>query len=339
MRAPALIACLAAAASGCIDTFEGVDIQMTFDEGVFGASAEGGSTQPGQPPPGTYFTLYAIELVDDGAGEVARSFSYEISRFEIVPLIDPGSPCFIEVENLEQRIYPGLHVTQLAERIKADSGIDDPLNPPDGASEGDVIDILTAERRVSYLPQLSASLRAVVSPSVSRVPEVDTGCVGDGTDTSPDLIPPPECIDDESNARRLALCEDLWSRRPDQYEGSDRSFTDPLNGTFYGLVDGMNPKNGAPLGGVELVVDVDWRGFQEVAINWQYEDRDENGEPDWPEDLPDSERSIVGFHYLEGEALEIKRGVITYPLRNRSFTQIAGEATVLHDLGEDHVNF
>ena len=319
--------------SGCVDVFEGSDIQLTFDEGVFGAAQPGAALRAGQPPTGTFFSIYAIDLQGD------RSFAHELTRFEIVPVVDPASPCFIEVENLEAGTYVGLHVTQLAAKLRSDTGISDALNPPAGADPGAVIDILTAERRLSFVPQIEATLRAVVSPTIARRPDVDTGCVGDGSDTSADLVPPPECIDDESNARRMDLCQAFWDRYPGQYEGSDRAYTDPMNGVFYGLVDGINPKNASPLGGVELLLDVDWNGFERLAVNWQYEDADGDGEPDWPDDLPAEERSVLGFHFLEGDALEVKRGAISYPLRNRSYSAISGQATVLHDLGEDDVHF
>lgn len=331
------LALLVASAGACVDTFEGVDIQITLDEGVRGAAAPGETPDPGQPPADTYFTLYAIDLA--GSGDDQRSFAHELVRFEIVPVIDASSPCFIEVENLETGTFVGLHVTQLVNKLEAETGIDDPLNPPSGADPDDVIDILTAERRLSFVPQIAGGLQAVVAPSIHRVPDVDTGCVGDGTDTSADLIPPPECIDDESNQRRRELCQEFWDRHPDQFEGSDRAYADPLNGTFYGLVDGVNPKNASPLGGIEFLLDVDWDGFEQIAVNWQYEDADGDGEPDYPDGFPEDEKSILGFNYLEGSALEIKRGAITYPLRNRTFTSISGEATVLHDLGEDDVHF
>jgi hypothetical protein len=341
---------LAGISSGCVDTFDGVDIQATFDPGVLGAAETADDIQPGQPPPDTQFTLYAIDLVfrtdggevvvdENGEPIVDRSFAYGIFDFEIRSLIDIGSPCYIELETLEPRSFPGLHATRFAEKLRAVTGIDDPLNPPSDASEEDVIDILTADERVGLLDNLQTSLRAVVSTSTARPPEVDTGCVGDGEDTSSDLVPPPQCIDDESNERRLALCQDFWRRNPTYYEGSDRAFLDPINGTSYGLVDGTNPGNQQPLGGVEIQLDLDWDDFEKIAINWQYKDRDGDGEPDFPDELPAEERPALGFHYLEGDAAVVKRGVISYSMRNRTVSSIAAEISVLHSLGEDDVHF
>lgn len=346
----ALIAVFAVGASGCVDTFDGVDIQATFDPGVLGAAESAGAAQPGQPPPDTHLTLYAIDLVyqRDGDGEVVvdeegepvveRSFAYGLVDFEIKSVIDLDDPCFIELDSLEAGIVPGLHVTRLADKLRDRSGIDDPLDPPDGADEGDIIDILTADQRMSFLGAIQSDLRAVVAPSTARAPEADTGCAGDG-DTSPDLVPPPGCIDDASNERRLALCQEFWADNPDYYAGSDRAYADPLNGTFYGLVDGTNPKNQSQLGGVEFLLDVDWTDFEAIAINWQYDDRDGDGEPDYPDDLPAEERSVLGYHYLQGPGSVVKRGVISYSLRNRTIPSISGEISVLNGLGEDDVHF
>jgi hypothetical protein len=350
-RSALLTAALAGVASGCVDTFDGVDIQATFDPGVLGAAESADDIQPGQPPPATQFTLYAIDLVyeldDDGnivVGEdeqpvVERSFAYGVFDFEIRPVIDIDSPCFIEIENLEPRSFPGLHSSQFAQKLRDVTGIDDPLSPPTGANELDVIDVLTADQRVGLFGSIQTGLFGVVSASAETPPDVDTGCVGDGTDTADDLIPPPECIDDESNQRRLELCRAFWEDNPTYYEGSDRAFLDPLNGTSYGLVDGTNPSNEAPLGGIEVPLDLDWNGFEKVAVNWQYKDLDGNGEPDFPDDLSDEERPALGFHYMEGDERVVKRGVISYSLRNRTIPSISAEVTILHSLGEDDVHF
>ena len=314
---------------GCVDSFSGANVQLTLREGVQAPAEPGIDPTGGQPPAGTLLSLYSVDI---GA---ERSFAFHVFDFEIRPHIDLESPCFIDRSGDR---FPGLHVTQIAAKLREVTGIVDPLAPPPGASERDIGDVLDAGARVDLLPQIALSMRSVVSTSTATPPVIDDVCVEDGG-SDPALVPPPGCRGDESSARRLELCERFWAANPGYYEGSDKVFSVPLSGQYFGSVDGRNPKNGAPIGGVSIDVDSALDDFDALSINWRYKDLDGDGEPDVPDDAPDAARNPIGVVYLEGRPEPVARGVINVPLANRSFAAITGEAVVIPSLDEDKVSF
>ena len=344
---PVLLGCiLSLGSAGCIEPFGGSSLQITFDEGV-PAAARPGTTPPfGTPPPNTFMSFYAVEfvftrdengdIVNDGTGNpvIEDSFSFHVTDFEIQPLLNTESPCFIEKDNTN---FPGLHVTQVYDKLRAETGIDDPRDPPADADDNDVIDLLTAERRVQLLGQLEDQVKAVTSTTGAQYPELGTACMDAGGD--PTLIPPPTCIDESSNATRLAVCEQFWLDNPDLYEGNDKVFTIPLNGSFFGSVTGLNPINNGMVSGAGFFVDEVLRDIDALVINWQYKDLDGDGEPDFPDDLPDAERSNTGFLFMQGVPISKTRGVINVPLSNPDVSVISGEAVIFPNLDEDDVNF
>ncbi len=343
-------------AAACVDPFGGSSLEVTFDPGVQTPTPQGDEAINGRPPYNTYYAFYAVNYVyeTDANGHVvldendqpviAKSYVSLAQRFEIRPLIDMSSPCFIEKE---QDRFPGLHVTQVANKIREVTGISDPLDPPEGTPETDVTDVLTADKRMGVLSALQNTVRAVTDYSAVLPPgvhpdfQVDTVCVEDSDAADPYKIPPPNCIGAESNARRYQLCEEYWQRYPDEYEGSDRVFTVPLNGHWRGAVTGTNPKNAGFLGGAHFYCDSALEEFDALLVNWQFKDLDGDGEPDYPDDGnydTDQQRSIIGYHYMEGTPVIKTRGVINVPLSNRLYN-ITAEASIIPDLGDDDTQF
>lgn len=346
LRGLALSALAALTAGGCVDSFGGSAINVTFDRGVQRPAAAPlpGDALPAnaQPPANTYYAFYAVQVERDENGAVIDSFAYEVQRFEIQPLIQLDSPCFIEHP---ERPYPGLHVTQEATRLRLDYGIPDPQNPPADTDEGLIVDILTSDTRMSFLPDLQNTVSPVTSFSTALPPGVDpnypvaSACVEDDPNVDPNAIPPVTCIGDESNARRLAICEAYWKEFPTYYEGSDLVFTLPLNGKWAGAVSGTNPKNGVGLiDGAHFFPPVALNDFDQLVITWQYKDRDGDGVPDYPASVPESERAPIGVPYMVGTPLHKTRGVINVPLSNPLYP-ITGEAAIFPALGEDDVTF
>jgi hypothetical protein len=339
---------MAVCAAGCVEPFGGANVQITFESGVQTAAPIGVQPTLGRPPADTMYQLYSIsyELARDANGDVIldtdgepiidRSFSFHVVDFEVRPHVSLTSPCFIELEGDR---FPGLHVTEVAAKTRQVTGIADPLNPPTNAEEGDIIDVIGANDRLANLGAIAGSVKTVTSASTARPPTTDIGCLEDGTDTDLGLVPPPTCTGDQSNMRRLTLCRAYWEANPTAYEGSDKVFTVPLNGLSFGHVTGLNPVNNAPLGGTSFLVDFAFVDFDAVAINWQYKDLDQDGQPDFPATLPIEERSLVGFHYMAGEPESRIRGTVSVPLENRIFPAIAAEATIVPDLGDDDVQF
>jgi len=340
----ALIAGLVIASlGGCVDSFTGSNVQFDFST----ATPLPGGTDPdgSTPPENTYFAFYAFdhEYATDEDGTILRDFdgdpiilttaAFDVQRFELRPAIDRDSPCFIE---LEDATYPGLHVTQIVTKVKDETGINDPTDPGNGASEGDISDVLNAQRRFDLLQRYEEGLKAMVSFSTFRYPAAAAGCGVSG-----DEIPAPTCIEEADNAQRLRACRALWADNPDYYEGSDKVFTLPLNGTLFGMVEGTNPSNGlSPVGGATMFVDEDLVSADAFSINWQYKDLDGDGQPDYPTDfMTTHQASETGYTWLSGLPEERARGVTNVHLENPLDTTIFADVAIFADLKHDDVQF
>jgi hypothetical protein len=346
---------------GCVEPLRGSNVQMDLSEGVPAVADRGATANPGQAPADTFFTLYAAdyEYVDaDGDGRadldlngeplIAEAFLFEVQRFEIKKLIDTTSPCFIDLPGgagtVGRNYFPGIHITQHARRVREAVG----LGPTDSALDpsipyDDAVLVLTADRRATLLPRLEGELKAVTSSDATVEagrPDFeypDTTAAGEcGGSTA--LIPHPTCTDDESNAHRLAMCQQLWAEAgPSWYEGSDKVFTLPMNGIFYGLVEGMNPVNDVGVvGGAGFYVDENLVGHDAFLIRYQWKDFDGDGMPD----VPAGETfDIVGKPYLSARSEHFSRGVTSGTFRHATEGTVRGELAVFPDLGDDDVQF
>lgn len=261
-----------------------------------------------QLPANVHWKLFGITH----EGDTARMF--ELQRFEVHTIVDLGSPCFIDVgENVP---HPGLHVTQFAARIAEDTGIPDYRMPPESATEQQRIDAATAAQRALNVGALAGAsgIKVVTSASETSYPAADADCSGSG-------IPAPSCIDDDSNARRLAMCQDIWGDDTALFEGTDRILTAPLNGTTNGFVVGLNPINLAPVGGAQFFVDESLEEVDEYAL---YVQTDGSDGP--------------GTFLLAGIPAHDTRGVERVHLES-PFASFTAELVIFSDLDEDRVHF
>ncbi len=346
--------------AACVDPFGGSSIVAVFEPGVQAAATDIADAIGGRPPPNTYYAFYAVDItyqtddegnvVEDELGFpiVETSYAYEAQRFEIVPMIKRTSPCFID---LEEARYPGIHVTEEYNKFCEQTGIDctstDTILDTVADSqqrEYDITDVLTAKRRHELLPAIESDLKAVAGVSIAVPPGEHPGypvadeCVEDNPDVDPTAIPPPHCIGSESNARRLAICRSYWKEEPTYWEGSDKVYTLPLNGKYYGVVDGTNPKNNGGVSGAQFFDDARLAHFDAFLMNWQYKDANEDGEPDYPDDYEDTDKSSIGYHYMQGTPEQLTRGTTSVFLSNRVFN-ITAEINIIDSLGEDDVHF
>ncbi len=313
---------------GCVDPFGGSSIQAYFFGGVH---VPGDPQEFGRPPEGTHYAFLALKQDADG-----NPFIFQLESFEVRPVIDLSSPCFIEDD--ESR-FPGLHVTRYADRLREQTGVDDPY--ADGVREEDAIDLLTADRRMGNLGLLQSSIKAVTSHTPARYPAVAAGCAGgDGE------IPPPECTDDASNDRRKRLCEVFWADNPRFYEGSDKVFTLPLNGRWHGAIDGTDPRTAQPIGGANFLVTADLTGIDSLLVHWQYDcaaadfaASDSDCAPVYPDGFPVEDRSPIGYHYMAGQLEQQTRGVYSATISNTIFAQISGHVSIFVDLDDDDNHF
>lgn len=312
---------------GCVEPFSGSNVQFDFSEPTPLPAREGQTPLAGQPAADSYMVFYAIDHVYDETVDpsvVEQSFVYEVQRFELKPVIDTTSPCLIDIPDQAAPNFPGLHRTMFAEKVKEVTGIDDPFDPPNGANEGDITDVLNAEARVDLLGDLQGIVKAVTSYSTFTYPDV---LADDDCSFSGDELPGRTCMDDASNAQRLRVCQLHWAANPTFYEGSDKVFTLPLNGQFYGNVEGSNPINSGFLGGAQIFVDEVLEGFDAYAVNWKYKDEAMNA------DAP------VGYPFLSGEPEERTRGVISVRMVSPIFPTVFAETAIFPGLGRDDVQF
>jgi hypothetical protein len=298
--------------AGCIDGFSGSNVQFDFSPGTPVQASPGVAPVAGELASDIHFSLYAFDE-HDSIGSL-----FEVQQFEIHRIVDLKSPCFIDVG--AHVPHPGLHVSQYAAVIAADNGIPDYTNPPAGATEQQKIDVATAVARQAEVALLSSpmGMKAVTSASTAIYPALGADC----SDTSG--IPPPTCTDDDSNARRLAMCQDAWASDSNFWEGSDRVLTQPLHGTTAGMVDGMNPVNLAPVGGAQFYVDEVLSNFTGFAVYWQA-DGAAAGDP--------------GTLLFFGTPTAPTRGVIHVHMTNPMNPLLTADLAIFADLAEDDTQF
>jgi hypothetical protein len=307
----AIATSLLALFAGCVDEYQGSNVQFDFSPGMPVLASPGATPRAGELPANTHFTLYAFQA-DDTTGRL-----FEIERFEIHRIVDPTSPCFIDVG--DHVPHPGLHVTQFAKVIGEDTGITDLANPPPNATEQQKIDAATAVQREENIAALASDqgIKVVTSASISNYPALAADC----TDTSG--IPPPDCTDAVSNKRRLDMCQQAWGMDPSYYEGTDRILTSPLAGVAHGMVDGINPINLAPVGGAQIFVDEVLDGFDGFAIYTQ----------------PDDQVTPGGDLFLYGTPTMPTRGVIHVHMTSAVAPGVTADLAIFSNLGEDDVSF
>ena len=266
----------------------------------------------GELPENSRFTLYGIQQYE------GKESLFALKSFEIKKVIDVTSPCFIDADPRTAR-FLGVHAAFYSERLAEETGISDYRNPPSGASEDDKVDAATAHQREENIQLLGGptGLKAIVSASPAKYPALAPGCGGSG-----DLIPPPMCTDDASNAKRLELCQRAWDADPDLWEGTDRSLTAPLGGTTFGMVLGMNPINFAPTGGAGFYVEQALSTMDAYAIYLR------------TDDMPDP-----GNLFLYGTTSKPTRGVTKVRMTSVNNPNITADLAVFEDLGDDDVDF
>lgn len=289
----------------------GSNLQLDLGPRMPAQAAPGAVVGPTQLPSNIHFSLYAIKSGDD------HDFLFEVERFEIHPIVDLTSPCFIDVGDHVR--FPGLHVSQFAAQVAGDTGIPDFRNPPPEATEQQKIDAATAAQRMTNITALggTSGIKVVTSHSTANYPMVAADCDSAG-------LPPPMCVDAAANQRRLDACQAAWTADTSLWEGTDRILTSPLAGTTFGLVNGMNPINLAPVGGAQFFVDEDLTGMDAFAIYWQYDDTPGPG---------------TLLLYGTPTSPSPTRGVMHVPLESPTSGALSADLAIFADLGHDETNF
>lgn len=299
------------AATGCVDGFRGSNVEFDFSPATVGQLPEGMSPGPGQFAANTRFTLYGIQRFD------GKDALFALRSFEIRKAVEVTSPCFLDRGQTAR--FPGLHAVYYADKIAEVTGIADYRNPPASASENDKVDAATAAQREVNIELLSGAtgVKVITSASAAKYPAVSTDCAGPA-----DQIPPPKCIDDASNKKRLDLCQKAWDADDQLWEGTDRSLTAPLAGTTFGFVLGTNPINNAPIGGGSFNVEEALSNMDAYAIYYRADDA-----------------ADPGNLYVYGEPTKPTRGVTKVHMTSISNPLIFTDLAIFEDLGDDDVHF
>lgn len=307
---------------GCVDGFKGSNVQLDLSPGTPVQAPAGATPRPGELPASSHFTLYAFDEGMDAQGNPIGRL-YAVQDFEVHRIVDLSSPCYIDVG--EHVPHPGLHVSQYAKVIAADTGYSyDPTtgidlgNPPPGVTAAQTTEAATAQQRMIDIAALAGDMgiKVVTSASAGSYPPVGNGC------SDPSGIPPPTCTDKASNQRRLAMCQAAWKADPDYFEGTDRVLTAPLNGVTHGFVDGTNPVNLAPVGGAQFFVDEHLDSFTGFAI---YSQMDGASGP--------------GTLLLFGTPTSPTRGVIHVHMTNPTDPTLVADVAIFANLDEDSTSF
>ena len=302
---------IAFACAGCIDPFHGSNVQFDFSTGMYEQASPSSTTlKPDELPNATHYTFYAIK------SDSSASYLFAVQQLEIHRIVDLASPCFIDVG--EHVPFPGLHVSQYAAQIQMQTGITDPANPPANATEDQKIAVATALTRMAEIQALGGDMgiKVVTSASSAQYPAMAPDCVSDQG------IPPPQCVTDERNKRRLEMCQQFWHDNKDYFEGTDRVLTQPLNGTTHGFVDGSNPVNFAPVGGAQFFVTTDLGGVDQFALYYE-----------------DDFTSDPGTLLMYGSAAMPTRGVVHVHMATSGGAPPTGDVAIFTDVDQDNTQF
>jgi hypothetical protein len=289
--------------AACVNNFEGSKIELLLHGGV---DVPGDPAANGRPPSDTHYEMWVVR--DQSA--------FHIADFEIHPVISSADPCFIEEPGAR---FAGLHSTQIKNKLVA-VATDGGRTP----TAQDATDIEIAKVRVSYQPQLEAALKVFTAHEPGLTQATITALTAD--------VPAANRIDDASNAERLAKCQAIWRQHPGYYVATDKVLTIPLNGTYYGIVEGTDPRNMALLNGGSIDVPASFPKFDVLRISWDWNDPNDPRKANYPP-------SSTGHYYMAGVPVMIVRGVINVSMVNEDFGRIAGEASIYTDLGRDDVHF
>ncbi len=307
------VALIAPLAGACIEPFEGSKIEVLFSSGVPVA----GANARGAPPAGTHLELYAVK----------NESLFHLRNFQILPIVDPENPCFIETRGE----FAGTDVSASGVHISQWYAASFELYNQDGRISADEAGYLAdAAERVRELEQLRNGLKVVTATPYG--PPFNDDFPASELDELEAALPPRTATDAAANRQRRQVCEDFFSKHPTFYVGNDRLITRPINGIFLGVVDGQDPRNGGFVGGASMDIEANLADFDSLRINWQFDD------PDDPRAAALGS-SDTGYHLMAGAPQRLARGIVNVRLVNENFPSISAQAAIFTNLGRDDSHF
>jgi hypothetical protein len=301
LRATVLLAAAASLIS-CVEPFDGSKVEILLRSTILLPGDDG---RFGRPPSDTHFVLYAVK--DESV--------FPLRQFDVKPVINRVDRCFIEEEGTR---FPGLHSTRIEEKLRQVALADGQVTAEEAG------DIATAQRRLSVLPALEAQVRVITAH--------EPGLTDRTIATFQMTLPPPEMIDDATNLNRLGACRTFFAEHPEYYVGTDKRLAIPINGVYFGVVEGRDPRNNGNLGGAAFDVPFNLDGVDALRLNWDFNDPNDTRRPMFGD-------STVGYHYMSGRPTSRLRGVTNFAMRHVDVAQNSGEIAIFTNIGDDEVNF
>jgi hypothetical protein len=317
------VAALSAGALSCVDPYQGswVEFSLSKTTEIPGDPAAG-TSRGSRPPSNTHYEYWVV----------TGGNAFHLADFLVSKQFDSTFPCFIETGRDK---YLGLHSSKFYDKVLAEA-----LAPPGDPTTPDQheVDLLAdADKRMQNQTAVENKLEAIVGWDPKITPQVLTDLSNeinatDGTGA------PIDDISDEANKRRLAICNRFFAAHPDFYVGSDKVFSLPLTGHWYGMVENMDPRSGAPIGGAGFTVPATFKQFDYLWMTWQFNDPADprittavGGGPYGP--------SAVGYHYMTGKPEYRTRRTINVELQNELFGTISGHMAIFPGINEDDATF
>jgi len=122
------------------------------------------------------------------------------------------------------------------------------------------------------------------------------------------------------------------TRRLSTPDPTDKRLAIPINGVYFGVVEGRDPRNNGNLGGAAFDVPFNLEGTDALRLNWDFNDPNDTRRAMFGD-------STVGYHYMSGLPTIRLRGVINFAMRHVDISANSGEIAVFTNVGEDEVNF
>jgi hypothetical protein len=333
-----LVVASSVALFGCVEPYDGSWVEFSLGAGTH-IPADVGNVGNGQPPGDTHYEYW----VETGGN------AFKVAEFLVSKQFDSQFPCFIEIGRGVQ--FPGLHSTQFYNKVLAVAVEDDPM-----PSMEEIDRLADAQKRMENQVNVERQLKAVVSYDPNVTPAVLDQLAQEivANNAGADLI------DDEANARRLEVCQRFFDAHPDYYVGNDKVFSLPITGHWYGMVEGADPRNNAPVGGAGFTVPFTFKQFDYFWMTWQFNSAhyNDDGSLDTtqsvdPRILNNVTRTIdgqtvsqgpygpsfTGYHYMSGKPQMRTRRTINVDLQNQQFTGVNGKMAIFPGIDEDEAVF
>jgi len=327
-------AVICAGVTSCVDAYDGSWVEFALKSSTQ-VPGNVGNIGNGQPPGDTHYEFWVA----------TGSSAFKVAEFQVVKQFDSKFPCFIDTGRSE---WPGLHSTKFYDKVLTEAlKTGDPTTP----DQDEINRLADADKRRSNQGLVEQQLKAVVGYDPTVTSDVLSKLQADVTAHAP-----IDDISDPANANRLKICNAFFAAHPNFYVGGDKVFSLPLSGHWYGMVEGADPRSGAPVGGAGFTVPFTFKKFDYFWMNWQFNNAHYKADGHLDTTQTNDDRiltagthdmvklgpfgeSATGYHYMSGKPREATRRTINVDLQNQNFSSIQGKMAIFPAINEDDATF